>query len=283
MQLARDDDQTLIVDLHSHSNCSDGQLTPEQLLSSASEAGIDLFSITDHDTLEAYRRIGSDTPEDLRLLVGIELSCTWRKMTIHLVGLNVDPGSSVMGEAEEAQGLARTERFRKIIQRLTKVGLSIDENRLVVEAGQCPGRPHIAKYLFETGQVKSERQAFDKYLGQGKVGDVKECWPHLDKAISWIDEAGGVAILAHPLKYGLTRTKLLELALEFKESGGKALEVVSGQQQQNQTAMLAGIASRLDLLGSVGSDFHRPDQPWARLGKVAPLPKDITPVWTLFN
>lgn len=273
----------MIVDLHSHSNCSDGQLTPEQLLSEASKAGIELFSITDHDTLAAYRQIGTAIPEKLTLLPGIELSCTWRKMTIHLVGLNVEPESQVMADAEQAQGLARAERFEKIIHRLKKIGLSIDNDQLIANAGQCPGRPHIAKYLLETGQVNSERHAFDKYLGQGKTGDVKECWPNMDKAIRWITESGGVAVLAHPLKYGLTRTKLMELALEFRESGGKAIEVVSGQQNPNQTALLRTVATRFDLLGSVGSDFHRPDQPWARLGRVAPLPNGIAPVWSLFS
>jgi predicted metal-dependent phosphoesterase TrpH len=257
-------------------------LTPDQLLIEASQAGVELFSITDHDTLEAYRNISISVPKGMQLLVGIELSCTWRRQTIHLVGLNVAPESLSMLEAEQTQGLARAQRFEKIIERLKKAGLQIDSNQLIEAAGSCPGRPHIAKYLVETGQVKSETQAFDRYLGQGKIGDVKECWPDLAKAVAWIKNAGGVAVLAHPIKYGLTRTKLLELATDFKEAGGEAIEVISGKQIRDQTIALSDIAKKFDLLGSVGSDFHKPGQPWASLGRTEPLPRGITPVWSVF-
>ena len=273
----------LSADLHSHTNCSDGQLTPDELILEASRAGVELFSITDHDTLAAYRNISIAVPEGMELLVGIELSCTWRKMTIHLVGLNVDPDSASMREAERTQGLARGQRFQKILERLAKAGLEIDAEALIQAGGDCPGRPHIAKYLVETGQIKSESKAFDRYLGQGKIGDVKECWPDLGQAVAWINDAGGAAVLAHPIKYGLTRTKLLELTADFKEAGGKAIEIVSGKQTRDQVIALSNIATKFDLLGSVGSDFHRPGQPWACLGKVASLPSDVTPVWSLFS
>lgn len=257
-------------------------MTPDQLILEAGQAGVELFSITDHDTLAAYRNISVAVPEGMKLLVGIELSCTWRKMTIHLVGLNVDPDSASMIEAEQMQGLARVQRFEKIMARLTKAGLNIDSEALIKAGGDCPGRPHIAKYLVETGQIKSEAKAFDRYLGQGKIGDVKECWPDLAQAITWINDAGGAAVLAHPIKYGLTRTKLLELVTDFKEAEGKAIEIISGKQTSDQITALSNIAIKFDLLGSVGSDFHKPGQPWASLGKVEPLPQSITPVWSLF-
>tara|TARA_B110000483_G_scaffold147265_1_gene175742 strand:+ start:120548 stop:121384 length:837 start_codon:yes stop_codon:yes gene_type:complete len=271
------------ADLHTHTNCSDGQLTPDQLLAEAVEKGVQLFSITDHDTLAAYRQLTILPPEGMKLLVGIELSCTWRRMTIHMIGLNLDAEAASMLEAETKQGQARAQRYEKILQRLTKAGLDIDTERLITLGGSCPGRPHIARYLYETGQVKSETQAFDKYLGQGKMGDVKECWPDLSQAISWVQQAGGVAVLAHPIKYRLTRTKLIELCTEFKEAGGVGMEVISGQQNPTQTKTLSDIAQKLELLGSVGSDFHKPGQPWAVVGKVAALPPAVKPIWALFD
>jgi hypothetical protein len=273
----------LSADLHTHTNCSDGQLTPDQLLAEAVEKGVQLFSITDHDTLAAYRQLTILPPEGMKLLVGIELSCTWRRMTIHMIGLNLDAEAASMLEAETKQGQARAQRYEKILQRLTKAGLDIDTERLITLGGSCPGRPHIARYLYETGQVKSETQAFDKYLGQGKMGDVKECWPDLSQAIDWVQQAGGVAVLAHPIKYRLTRTKLIELCTDFKEAGGEGMEIISGQQNPTQTKTLSEIAQKLELLGSVGSDFHKPGQPWAVVGKVAALPPGVTPIWTLFD
>jgi predicted metal-dependent phosphoesterase TrpH len=271
------------ADLHTHTNCSDGQLTPDQLLAEAAEKGVQLFSITDHDTLAAYRQLTILPPEGMKLLVGIELSCTWRRMTIHMIGLNLDAEAASMLEAETKQGQARAQRYEKILQRLTKAGLDIDTERLITLGGSCPGRPHIARYLYETGQVKSETQAFDKYLGQGKMGDVKECWPDLSQAIDWVQQAGGVAVLAHPIKYRLTRTKLIELCTDFKEAGGEGMEIISGQQNPTQTKTLSEIAQKLELLGSVGSDFHKPGQPWAVVGKVAALSPGVTPIWTLFD
>jgi 3',5'-nucleoside bisphosphate phosphatase len=233
--------------------------------------------------LAAYRQLTQPIPTDIKLVVGIELSCVWRRMTIHIVGLNVDPDSVAMHDAEKRQRAARTKRFETIIERLNKLGLSIDAEDLISTSGSCPGRPHIARYLVETGQVKSERHAFDRLLGQGKVGDVKECWPELSEVVSWILAAGGAAVLAHPIKYGLTRTKLLELVSDFKEAGGVAIEVISGQQNPQQTKTLVEVANKFDLLGSQGSDFHRPEQPWASLGRVAQLPEGIKPVWSFFD
>ena len=269
----------LKVDLHSHTNCSDGVLTPDQLLAEASAAGIDMFSITDHDTVAAYRSLTADIPSGLTLVPGIELSCTWRHLTIHIVGLGIDINSDFMHKVEATQGIARNNRFATILQKLEKAGLKIDAERVTAEAGNTPGRPHIARYLLETGQVKSERQAFDKYLGQGKPGDIKACWPNVEQIVQYIVELGGIAVLAHPIKYKLTRTKLIELCTEFKTAGGKAIEVISGQQTPQQMTMITAIARQLDLFASVGSDFHSPEQTWIKLGRIPELPPQLKPVW----
>ena len=117
-------------------------------------------------------------------------------------------------------------------------------------------------------------------LGQGKAGDIKECWPKLEQIVQYIVELGGIAVLAHPIKYKLTRTKLIELCTEFKTAGGTAIEVISGQQTPQQITMITTIARQLDLFASVGSDFHSPEQTWIKLGRIPELPTQLKPVWT---
>ena len=119
-------------------------------------------------------------------------------------------------------------------------------------------------------------------MGDGKVGDVKQHWAELPQIIQWIRGAGGIAVLAHPLKYKLTRTKLKKLIEDFIKAGGQGIEVVSGQQQAQQTADLAQLCEQNKLLASCGSDFHMPGRPWAELGLFASLPANVTPVWERF-
>ena len=121
-------------------------------------------------------------------------------------------------------------------------------------------------------------QAFKKYLGAGKAGDIKEQWADIPTVVSWIREAGGVAVLAHPLKYKLTRTKLVELLGEFADAGGEGMEVISGRQVPSITKDLSIMCNKHGLLASCGSDFHSADQPWAALGKVGALPESCMPV-----
>jgi predicted metal-dependent phosphoesterase TrpH len=145
------------------------------------------------------------------------------------------------------------------------------------------GRPHFAACLVELGVVPDVATAFRKYLGAGKVGDVRTQWPSLHEVTEWIDEAGGVPVLAHPAKYGLTATRLRLLIADFKRHGGTALEVVSGLQQEAQTRVLAKLCADNELLASRGSDFHHRDQRWADLGRGPALPRSVQPVWSRFG
>ena len=129
------------------------------------------------------------------------------------------------------------------------------------------------------GAVSNIQQAFKRYLGAGKVGDVKDQWADLKTVIDWIRDAGGVAVLAHPTKYKLTRSKLIELITAFKAAGGEAMEVISGSQVPSVTRDMARLCRDSGLEASCGSDFHSLNQPWASLGHVAPLPEDCTPIW----
>ncbi|MGK0500313.1 MAG: putative metal-dependent phosphoesterase TrpH [Oceanicoccus sp.] len=275
----------MIVDLHSHSNASDGTLTPLQLLQRAEAQGVELMAITDHDTVAGFQAVNKQWQSDsMQLVAGVELSCLWGKQLIHVVGLAVDIDSSVLSEGLKQQQLARLERAQLIGQKLAKYGFAGGYEYVAEIAGSSQlGRPHFARFLLERGHVRSEKEAFKKYLGAGKAGDVKQTWPEMAVVLAWISASGGVAVLAHPLHYKMTNTKLRALLDDFKTAGGAAIEVISGKQPTDRTAYLAGLAEQFELAASIGSDFHRPDQPWAELGQMGVLPKQCQPVWELFK
>lgn len=270
----------MIVDLHTHTNASDGSLDAPQLLREATTAGVQLLSITDHDTLAAYAQLppgGSDAP---RIIGGIELSTEWRGCGIHVLGLNVALTSDAMDAATTFQSAARIQRAEKIAERLERAGVvnALDGARTHANGGLL-GRPHFARHLVATGFVKDFAQAFRKYLGAGKIGDVKQHWAPLGQIVDWIRDSGGTAVLAHPGRYGLTHTRRNALIADFAALGGTGLELVSGRQEPSLTATLATAATQLGLLASCGSDFHHPGQPWARLGMPLALPPACRPVW----
>lgn len=273
----------VIFDLHSHSDASDGSLAPDALLAHAGECGVDALAITDHDTLAAFDRI-DPSAADTQLIPGIELSTAWRNCGVHIVGLNIDPSCARLRGGAERQQRSRHERARLIARRLRSKGLPdmLDEV-LQIAGGEPVGRPHFAEYLVGNEIVKDTKAAFRKYLGRGKAGDVRHGWASLPEVIDWIVRSGGTAVLAHPAKYRLTKTRLRALARDFRDAGGKAVEVVCGQQSANTTAHLAELARDLGLLASCGSDFHHPGNRWSRPGLFPPLPDDVRPVWTAWQ
>jgi predicted metal-dependent phosphoesterase TrpH len=271
-----------IFDLHSHTTFSDGVLTPRQLILRAIEKGVDVLAITDHDTLDAYRQ----TPliqDGIELVTGIELSTQWQTSGIHVLGLNIDLDSEAINTAALSQSSARLERARRISERLEKKGIkdAFDGARKLSTGGYI-GRPHFAQHLINIGKVDSMNAAFKKYMGDGKAGDVKQHWAELSQVIQWIRDANGIAVLAHPLKYKLTRTRLKRLLDCFIQAGGQGMEVISGRQLPQQTRDMARLCEQMKLLASCGSDFHMPDKPWADLGAIATLPGNVVPVWDQF-
>jgi predicted metal-dependent phosphoesterase TrpH len=260
----------MIIDFHTHSHASDGALSPAELIDQALEAGIGQFAITDHDTVAGYREAllkRPILPNSFRLVPGVELSCVWSNMTIHVVGLDIDVDHPVFLAAMERLNIARRERAEIIAAKLEKAGMPGALQGARAEAGVSQiGRPHFAAWMIGEGHVEDANQAFDKYLGSGKPGDVKTCWPELEEVVEWIVTAGGTAIMAHPLKYKMTRTKLRRLLSAFSRAGGTAMEVYSGRQRPDQTIDLCKLAQAFDLLGSAGSDFHQHYDYGPRLG-----------------
>lgn len=273
----------MLVDFHTHTTASDGALSPRQMLERAHAAGIALLAITDHDTVAGYRAAVTMLPAfpGLGLVPGVEFSCQWSSTTIHVVGLGMDCDHPAMREGLAELDQARTERGRKIADRLARRGMPGALEGALAEAGDSQlGRPHFAAWMVAQGHVPDHSSAFDKHLGQGKPGDVKAFWPGLERAVGWITAAGGVAVLAHPLKYRFTRMKLRRLAQAFAECGGGAIEVLSGRQTPDQVALLRRLAGDVGLGVSVGSDFHRDGPYSAPLGVELRPFRDCDGVWT---
>lgn len=252
-------------------------------MSRAIAQGVSTLALTDHDTVEGIQRARVAAADvGLTLVAGIEFSSQWGKGGVHIVGLGVDIDSEALQSAVWAQQQARESRALAIAERLEQLGVpgALAGARAASGGGQL-GRPHFAQFLVSQGKVKDVGAAFKKYLGAGKPADVKYQWPDMAQVVGWIHQAGGLAVLAHPKKYPLTRTKMCALIRDFAELGGDALEVVSGQQPSGVAEDLARIAEREGLAASCGSDFHRPDAPWQELGRFGPLPERCRPVWEL--
>lgn len=274
-----------IYDLHSHSSASDGILSPAALVSRAKINNVTALALTDHDTTAGLEEAQEQSRlEGLDLIPGIEFSSQWLGRGIHIVGLNIDPQAPSIQEGVALQAQRRVERAEQIAARLAKAGVEAAlEGARSYAVGENIGRPHFARYLVEAGYVSNSNQAFKKYLGAGKPGDIKQCWPEFGEVVRWITDAGGIAVLAHPCKYKMTRSRLCVMVQAFVEAGGTAIEVVSGPQTPNQTRDIAAIALKYDLAASCGSDFHSPGQAWQELGRFPRLPEPLQPVWRQFN
>ncbi|MCS5561204.1 MAG: PHP domain-containing protein [Marinobacter nauticus] len=278
-------DSRTCIDLHCHSTASDGALSPEALIARAVEQGVSHLALTDHDTiagLEVAR--GAASGSGLSLINGVELSCVWRSHTIHVVGLDFDERDPAFLTSLERQNENRWQRARMIADRLSRLNVDqLLERATKVAGGDVPGRPHFAEVLVEDGVVPKVAHAFKRYLGTGKPGDVKACWPELPEVVQWIVAAGGIAVLAHPRKYRLTATRLRALTADFGRAGGQGIEVSVSGQSSGDLGFVAELARREKLWASQGSDFHFPGAPWCELGRIMKMPEGLEPVWHHFR
>lgn len=251
----------------------------------ASAQGVTHLALTDHDTiagLSAAKLAASD--EGMELINGIELSCVWRSHTIHVVGLDFDERQEAFRAALARQNDNRWQRARLIADKLAKLNVpDLLDRATAFAGGDVPGRPHFASVLVEAEVVPRPAHAFKRYLGTGKPGDVKACWPELAEVVEWIVQAGGIAVLAHPRKYRLTATKLRELVKDFQAVGGQGIEVSVSGQSSGDLGFVAELARRQGLWASQGSDFHFPGAPWCELGRIMKMPDGLEPVWQHFR
>jgi predicted metal-dependent phosphoesterase TrpH len=244
----------VLIDFHTHSSASDGALTPVELLDRAQAAGIDMFAITDHDSMAGYREAAEYCAAgavSVQLVPGTELSCQWSGCTVHVVGLGIDCDHPAMVDALGILDKARQDRGATIARRLEGFGFKGALAGAIEEAGQSQlGRPHFAHWLVR-----------------------------LETVTRWIVDAGGVAVLAHPLKYRFTRMKLRRLVTAFQAVGGEAIEISSGRQSADQVRQLRQIALEFELEVSLGSDFHRDFPHSAGLGVELPRLHGLRGVW----
>lgn len=273
--------ESLMVDLHCHSTFSDGLLAPTALIEHAVRGGVRILALTDHDTISGLESLHAAALEaDIAIIDGIELSTRWKMHDIHIVGLNINPKNEALQACIAKQGDNRTKRALAISQALKKFGV-IDayEKALSLAGHDRVSRPHFAEILVNEGLVKDIKSAFRRYLTRGKPAYVVTEWATLTEVVEVIQAAGGVAVLAHPLKYQLTRTKLDALICAFKEAGGVGIEVVSGLMTPHEVMQMAALCTRHGLLASSGSDFHGERVSRVGLGQQLVLPENCTPIW----
>ncbi|WP_202927633.1 3',5'-nucleoside bisphosphate phosphatase [Undibacterium crateris] len=273
----------LNADLHSHSTVSDGVLTPSDLAIRAKRNGVELWALTDHDEVSGVAEARAAAADlGLPFVAGVEVSVTWAGKTVHIVGLQVDEANPQLlaGLANTRSG--RERRARDMAQDLQqRAGIAgVYEGALkYVGNPDLISRSHFARYLAEIGAASSVSDAFKHFLTEGKPGYVPHRWANLKDAVSWIRDAGGVAVIAHPGRYDLTPLAFDCFFREFKAFGGVAIETVTGSHTVDQYAEYAGIAARYGFLSSRGSDFHSPEDFEVDIGHLQALPRDSVPVW----
>jgi len=272
------------ADLHCHSVVSDGTLTPEALAERAKANGVQLWALTDHDEVSGQdRAMDAARAHGLPYLTGTEISVTFAHQTVHIVGLGFDAHNTAL-----VQGLRRTrggrgERAQEMSAGLAKVGIQNAYEGALQYVGNSEliSRTHFARHLVETGVCHDTSEVFRKYLTEGKPGFVPHRWARLQEAVQWITDAGGMAIIAHPARYGFSPNEEYALFSEFKAHGGRGVEVITGSHSSQEAVRYAETALEFDLAASRGSDFHSPDESRIDLGTLPLLPGQLTPVWEL--
>jgi len=272
----------MLIDLHSHTKASDGQLTPSELVQRAENRQVHFLAITDHDTVDGLveaRQYIQDNDLKLQLINGIEVTTNWLNHEIHVVGLNIDPTHPALVELIEIQKEKREQRAIEMGRRLAKANIeNVYEGAKALAGDGAITRAHFARYLVEIGVAPTFPKVFDKYLSRGNTGYVPHDWVDLANAIDVIHAAGGQAILAHPGAYSLSNKWLRKLLITFKAVGGDAMEVAIGQQSPQMRLQLGMWSKEYDLMASQGSDFHFVGR-WRDLGKSLFLPDICLPIW----
>jgi predicted metal-dependent phosphoesterase TrpH len=270
-------------DLHNHSTASDGLLSPTQLIELGASLGVTAMALTDHDTVDGLEEAEAAAKRcGIRFVAGVEISVTWGETTVHVVGLGVDPASAVLEAGLESVRSGRLGRAQRMAGSLEALGIPGTLEAALALAGseRQLSRTHFARHLAERGAVRDTQHAFDKYLGKGKPAFVQHRWAGLEEAVGWIVGAGGIAVLAHPGRYGLKPLARATLLDEFKRLGGEAIEVVTGSHRPEEYATWRRVAEEYGFLASRGADYHGPGESPAQPGRLPPLPASLKPVWT---
>ena len=269
------------IDLHCHSTISDGLLSPQDLVAHAAKSGVKVLALTDHDDvggLQAARQAALQ--HDIHFINGVEISATWKKRTLHIVGLKIDPENTALKTALDKVRIGRDERAQEMAAGLAKVGIEgAYEGANAIAKQSILTRSHFAQFLAQNGHAKDVKSVFKKFLVKGKPGFVDHQWMSLEAAVGLINNSGGSAVIAHPGRYDLGTINMLLLMHEFKSYGGAAIEVVTGSHTPPQYQQFAKIAHQFSLKSSIGSDYHGAGLSYMAMGCVPELPAGCVPVW----
>ena len=274
------------ADLHCHSTASDGTLAQEALAKRAKDNGVELWALTDHDEI-AGLALAEEVARDIGLpfVNGVEISVSFAGATIHIVGVGFDRTNPDLVAGLAATRGGRAQRARDMAAELAKVGIENAYEGALKYVGNPDliSRTHFARHIVDIGKARDTHDVFRKYLADHKPGYVPHKWAALGDAVKWIVGAGGVAVIAHPARYRLSPTVEFALFSEFKNHGGQGVEVVTGSHSEAEYIQYADMAKEFGLMASRGSDFHSPAESRIDLGTLPPLPKGLTPVWSVLS
>lgn len=254
-----------MIDLHSHTNESDGTCSPAELVQEAARAGVNVLGITDHDTFRGFDQAAPLARQGgIEAVCGIELSTKLHGHSVHLLGyfLGDDGLKNFRTWVLEMQA-SRRERNVRLAARLRELGFDITLEEAEKRGRGMTGRPHFAQLLVEKGYVANLRQAFDEYLDESAKGYVHRIEPQFSEGVARIREAGGIASLAHPVR---VRGDVPALLPELREAGLNAIEAYHSDHTPNDTRQYLGLAERYGLMVTGGSDFHGAVKPGVQLG-----------------
>lgn len=274
---------TLNADLHSHSNVSDGTLSPAALAERAASFGVELWSLTDHDELAGQHAArAAALAQGMGYLAGVEVSVSFADETVHIVGLGVDADDAALQAGLAATRAGRRARAEQMAASLAQAGIAGAFAGALAYVGnpELISRTHFARFLVARGVCADLPTVFRHYLGAGKPGYVAHRWARLGDAVRWITGAGGIAVIAHPGRYTrLAPSAEYALFGEFVAHGGRGVEVMTGGHGEAERRRFADMALEFGLLASRGSDFHSPAESRTELGALPDLPGRLTPVW----
>ncbi len=243
---------------------------------------VDVLALTDHDSVDGIHELmqcQTEQSRPLTIIPGTELSTRWRSFEIHIVGLNVDYQDAAFKKRLQDQAARRHERAVQIADKLAKAGIEdcLSQVQRLAGVGHIT-RAHFARVLVQRGIVSQPQQAFNRYLGKGKRAYVNSQWISIEEAVKWIHDAGGKAVVAHPGHYDMKTKWLRRLLTDFCAAGGDGMEVCHPGLSSDRQRLMAELANKYGLQGSVGSDFHFPGR-WTELGRVGRFPENLEPVW----
>ena len=272
----------LAVDLHCHSTISDGLLQPEDVVAKAAARGCRLFALTDHDDVRGLAAARQKAEAlGINFVNGVEISVSWGKHTLHIIGLHIDPENACLQQGLSQIRIGRASRAELIAQGLEKAGLvnTLAGAQQYAQNPEMITRTHFARYLVAQGYARNMAAVFKRFMVKGKPGYVVHEWAQLGEAINWIRAAGGVAVLAHPGRYDMGSTTMRVLLAEFARQGGEAIEVLSGSHSSEHNATFARYAQEFNLMASVGTDYHATGEGAREPGLMPDIPAFCHPVW----